>query len=85
MSLYVVSYNRLTGAARLEEFPGEDRAAAMCRRFELERNSGPEDEVVVLGADSQDALMRTHARYFSGVTQMARSGMSRVSRSVAQT
>lgn len=84
MSLYVVRYNRLSGVSSLEEITGEDaRVVALRRRFELEQGAGPEDEVVVLSADSPEALRHTHGRYFHGVTELARLGMNRIGKSLA--
>jgi hypothetical protein len=49
-----------------------DRSTALRKRFEAERlhSASPDVEVVVLGADSKDALMRTHARYFKGAANL---------------
>jgi hypothetical protein len=43
-----------------------DRHEALRARFEAERKyqDAPDIEVVVLAADSEDAVKRTHARYF---------------------
>ena len=46
---------------------------ALAARFEAERElrDEPDVEIVVLSADSWDALRRTHARYFERVQELA--------------
>ena len=53
--------------------------AALDARFDAEREfSGrPEIEVVVLGADSWEALAWTHSRYFKGVRELAEVALAR--------
>ena len=53
---------------------------ALSARFEAEREfrDQPDVEVVVLGADSWDALKHTHARYFSSVQELARAALERL-------
>jgi hypothetical protein len=71
MKFYVVRYDRRTGQAVLEPFDGDDaRARALSRRFEIESDDA-DNEVVVLSAESEDDLQRTHARYFHSVHDMA--------------
>jgi hypothetical protein len=70
---YLLVYDRRRGAL-LEEKEFTDRHSAMKARFQAERKGLPPDvEVVVLGADSPDALRRTHARYFQTLSELARS------------
>jgi hypothetical protein len=54
------------------------RQAALQARFEAERELGRDSdiEVVVLGADSQETLRRTHSRYFRGLRQLFDSGLT---------
>ena len=52
-----------------ERFADVDRAKALERRFELERTY-PDYEVVVLGAESEDAIRRTHGRYFKSFDEL---------------
>lgn len=57
---------------RIEAF--DTRPAALEARFEAEsefRGNG-DIEVVVLGANSPDALRKTHSRYFKGLSQLVR-------------
>jgi hypothetical protein len=73
MTQYLVRYRRSTGDLLLFEDLGPDRAAAMDRRSE-EENVYKDDsdiEVVVLTASSREALLRTHARYFKSVPELA--------------
>lgn len=77
MSYYLVIYDRSTGAVDVEEFADDERDLALQRRFARERQQRdhPEIEVVVLGAESREALERTHARYFKTVQELAKGGM----------
>jgi hypothetical protein len=77
MSYYLVVYDRSTGAVEIEEFTDQQRDLALHRRFEYEREqrNRPQMEVVVLGAESPEALKRTHARYFKTVQELAQSGL----------
>jgi hypothetical protein len=70
---YLLRYRRSTGDLLLFEDLGPDRGAAMHRRFEEERahKDDPDVEVVLLTAASPEALMRTHARYFKSVPELA--------------
>ena len=77
MSYYLVVYDRSTGAVEVEEFADEQRDLALQRRFahEREHRGHPQMEIVVLGAESQEALERTHGRYFKTVQELANTGM----------
>lgn len=59
----------------LEEFVDADRAAALEKRFALEREhaSDPNLEIIVLTAPDRAALEATHARYFKNVQELASS------------
>jgi hypothetical protein len=56
------------------------RADALQARFDTEKQhrQDPSIEVVVLTAASEDALRRTHARYFEDVREMASGGLRHV-------
>ncbi|HSV66029.1 MAG TPA: hypothetical protein VLJ59_09025 [Mycobacteriales bacterium] len=56
------------------------RAGALQARFDTEKQhrQDPSIEVVVLTAASEQALRRTHARYFDDVRQMASGGLRHV-------
>ena len=73
MNFYVLIYNQAEGRLLDVENYGADAAdAALARRFELDReNSGvPDIEVVLLSAESEEALRRTHSRYFKSVGEL---------------
>jgi hypothetical protein len=72
MRHFLLVYDR-SRAALLEKRAFDDRDAAFHARFEAERahRSDPSIEVVVLSADSEEALLRTHARYFQTIAEMA--------------
>ena len=73
MTQYLVRYRRSTGDLLQFEDLGPDRAAAMDRRSEEERahKDDSDVEVVLLTASSREALIRTHARYFKTVPELA--------------
>lgn len=52
---------------------GEDRAKAQALRFaaEKELRTDPDVEVVILAAQSREALVQTHSRYFKTLSQLA--------------
>lgn len=77
MKHFLVVFDRARGEVlREEEFL--DRASALKARFTIERAEGVSAnvEVVILGAESRQALRRTHARYFQTAGQLARSGLA---------
>jgi hypothetical protein len=68
MKYYVVVYDR--ARAHLDELRAfTSRHDALRERFRWERLR-PEAEVVVLAAPSEDALRRTHGRYFSTIGEL---------------
>ena len=61
---WLIVYDRDRGQLlRCDKY--SDASAALSERFRLEQ-AGATEEIVVLGADSIDALRRTHGRYFTG-------------------
>jgi hypothetical protein len=70
---YLVRYRRSTGDLLQFEDLGLDRAIAMDRRLVEERAQKDDSdvEVVLLTATSREALIRTHARYFKSVPELA--------------
>jgi hypothetical protein len=79
---YLVIYNRRAGEiVRHHRFHTADDALAA--RFEAEREfrDEPDIEIVVLGADSWDAVKLTHSRYFKGVQELAGAALEREARS----
>lgn len=76
---FLVVFDRAEGRLlRLDEYM--DREAALKERFASERlhRQAPTVEVVVLTAASEDALRRSHSRYFQDVQQIARNGLRQV-------
>lgn len=74
MRYFLLVFDRSAGSILEElEFSGEQRHAALERRFELEKRhrDDPNVEVVVLGSESREALRHTHARYFKTVGELA--------------
>lgn len=65
MRHFLVVFDRRQGHVLREE-PFDDANEALRERFRTEKlnRSNPDIEVVVLSAESAEALRRTHARYF---------------------
>lgn len=74
--LFLIDYDRLRGRiVTIREFQDVARKEAEASRLELElslNRQGVEHEVVLLEAASEEALRRTHRRYFDSVAQLAR-------------
>lgn len=78
MPYFLLVYDQHSGDLELTEYPAEARDEALRARFareavELRR---PHIEVVVLSAASEEALRRTHARYFQTAAEIAAGAMS---------
>lgn len=75
MKYFVMTYNRRSGDALIRHiYSDAERSVAMRERFELEASEGADDvdlEVVVLGAESEEVLRKTHARYFASAKTLA--------------
>jgi dephospho-CoA kinase len=74
VNYFLLVYDRATGKLR-EERSFSQRAEALQARFAVEKlhRAGGEDlEVVVVGAQSRSDLLRTHARYFLTLDELAR-------------
>lgn len=70
---FLLVYDR-EGGKLLVERKFDNRSEALRARFATEKayRSGVDDvEVVVLGAPSREALMRTHGRYFYSLEELA--------------
>jgi hypothetical protein len=69
--LFLVQYDRRAGRlVKLERFADDQRLTACEARLDLEidlRRSGQRHEVVLLEAASEEALHKTHGRYFEDV------------------
>lgn len=73
--LFLIEYDRDQGRiVTIKSFGDPEREAAEDARLELELNlnlKGVENEVVLLDAASEDALRRTHRRYFEDLAELA--------------
>ncbi len=73
--LFLIEYNRPRGSiVQLRRFGDASRAVAEDARLKLElglKRQGIEHEVVLLDAPSEEALRRTHSRYFESVIELA--------------
>jgi hypothetical protein len=70
---YLLVYDRAAGKL-LDQTVYERRRDALRGRFAVEklhRNASHNIEVVVVGAESEDDLHRTHGRYFLSLEQLA--------------
>jgi hypothetical protein len=72
--LFLIEYDRDRGRiVTFKDFDDTERHKAEDTRlemeFELNRN-GIEHEVVILEADSEEALRRTHRRYFEDLAEL---------------
>ena len=73
MTHFLIVYRRSSGTVleRRDFTDAErDQALAMRSKRELEFRTDPDVEVIVLSAESFDALMRTHSRYFRTQRQL---------------
>lgn len=79
MNSYLVVYHRARGEL-LEFRQFDSQVAAMRRRFELERvhEANKQIEVVVLMAESESVLRKTHARYFTSFGDLLRAMAARL-------
>ncbi|HUF61270.1 MAG TPA: hypothetical protein VMN36_04285 [Verrucomicrobiales bacterium] len=80
--IFLIEYNRRKGSiVTFRAFGGSERGEAEKSRLaiEMERNrEGVDHEVVLLEAESRDALHRTHWRYFVGLEELLEAGSPRV-------
>jgi hypothetical protein len=72
--VFLIEYARDEGRiVTFERFPNEGLSAAHSARLELEldlNRRGIEHEVVRLEAENENALRRTHRRYFEDLTEL---------------
>ncbi len=72
--IFLLQYDRNKGAlVRLVSFTSDKMEEASKARLNLEielMRTRTKHEVVLLEAESQNALKHTHSRYFQGVTEM---------------
>ena len=81
--LFLIEYDRSRGSVvSMRTFEDSERAFAEDTKLglELARNKdGIQQEVVLLEASSEDALRRTHRRYFENLVELVRSSSSSTS------
>lgn len=72
--LFLIEYARDKGKiVTFERFEDDDSKAAQSARLTLEldlNRRGIEHEVVLLEAENEEALRRTHRRYFESLTEL---------------
>ena len=75
--LFLIEYDRARGnVSQITAFDDSERELAENARLNLEldlHQKGIEKEVVLLEASSEDALRRTHRRYFENLEELAKS------------
>jgi hypothetical protein len=78
---FLLVYDQLAGKLlECREFAGHDREEALraCFAREHETMREPHIEVVLLGAESLEAVRQTHARYFQSPAEIVAASMHRL-------
>ena len=73
MKHFLLVYRRSSGSLINLRDLGSDHAKAQLERRKLENEFDPDIEIVVLSAETEDDLRRTHSRYFRDVPELAES------------
>lgn len=77
--IFLIEYDRPAGQLIIfKEFKDSQRSEAEQSRLETElelNRKGVDHEVVLLEARNEDALRRTHRRYFENATEIAESAI----------
>jgi predicted dinucleotide-utilizing enzyme len=72
--LFLIEYDRSQGeVVTIREFDVSEREIVQNARLDMElrlNDAGTEHEVVLLEAASQEALRRTHRRYFENLSEL---------------
>lgn len=72
--IFLIEYDRSSGSLiTFERFNNAERESAEKARLEMElelNRRGVEHEVVLLGAETEEALRRTHRRYFEDLAEL---------------
>lgn len=72
--LFLIQYDRSQGAViTIQEFDDSERENAENARLDMElslNRLGTDHEVVLLEAASEEALRRTHRRYFENLSEL---------------
>jgi hypothetical protein len=75
--IYLIEYDRPNGRiVTFEKFDDTERVKAETARLHLDlklSHNSVEHEVVLLEADNEEALRRTHRRYFEDISQIINS------------
>ena len=75
--IFLIEYDRTRGQiVSFQTFDDSERQNAEDTRLELElalNRLGIEREVVILEADTEEALRRTHRRYFENLSELVNS------------
>ncbi len=72
MTLFLIRYDRQTGTGEiLARYPREARAEASAALLDLELTKPEHIEVVILEADSEEIIRKTHGRYFKTLRELA--------------
>lgn len=73
--IFLIEYDRSNDEiVTFEPFPDSERRDAEDARLEIEialNRDGIDREVVLLEAESEEALRRTHRRYFENLSELA--------------
>jgi hypothetical protein len=73
--LFLLEYDRGSGSLiNLKRFEDSERRSAENARLEIElelNRRGVEREIVLLEAETEEALRRTHRRYFENLSELA--------------
>ena len=71
MKLFLIEYDRRKSKLlRMTTFPETEREEAMSRRRELDKTQPDHLEIMILEADSEATIRRTHRRYFQTIEEM---------------
>lgn len=73
MKYFLLVYERSSGRLlELRTYAEDERERAQQERFalELKERERPDIEVIVLGAESLEALRKTHGRYFKTMKEL---------------
>ena len=77
--LFLIEYDRSSGTiTEMRKFDDSSLKLAEDTRLKLElrlNRAGIQHEVVLLDAPSEEALRRTHSRYFEGLAEIARANV----------
>lgn len=79
--IFLIEYDRRKGLINLTTFDDSERSNAENRRLQIEldlNRRGLGCEVVLLEAVSEEALRRTHRRYFESLRTLTASGSDAV-------